>query len=184
MFQKLKALFNSKVQSAHDKKDYIDLLDKFIVRLSYKKVIEIKQKHTKGILTPQELKRGLTFEKVILTENDKLLIRQSDYSPIEYILYILKEQQYYEEIVLIGMMFLVGDRNEVGLYRPGLDPTTLSFRRILFFFCIGLIETDNKELCKVYIELLQQFVILKPNEDNPPQELIDKIGFRAHSKFR
>ena len=189
IIQFFKNLFGRKDKSQEEIKPLrskilnLELLDKFIKSLCYQKIKQLEKSHSKQTLTKSELKRGLIFEKFNLTPAEKVAILSDDYSCIEDRLKILCDNEYYEEIEMMCTIFLVGRRNADFLFRKELDITQIPFKGIIYFFCVALLNTGKKVICQTYIELLQKLVIAYPHENNPPQDLIDKIGFRAHSNF-
>lgn len=158
-------------------------LDRLLLSLSKAKVKKIIELDKEGKLTKEILNKSLPFQKLPLTDTEKELLLIDDYSPIEERLFILKELECYKEIILIGTLFIRGSKDSTKLYQKGLEIDEPSFANILYFYCVALLLTKEKELCKSYIDLLQKIVIAYPKPNNPPQDLIDKIGFQAHSSL-
>ena len=94
---------------------------------------------------------------------------------------VLNKQDFFNESIMIIMMFLEDKSDENALYDSNLKIENESFRRILYFLCMALHQTRQFVLCQPYIDLLQKLVIVFPSDNNPPRDLMDRIGYQVYS---
>jgi hypothetical protein len=184
----LKSLFTKKSTPQISFEDFEALLEKkvsdleiLLFAIAKDKATEALDLHKAGKLTPEMHSKALFFKDIVLAQTEKEALLMQEYNPIEERFIKLKEIECYEEIVLIGTLFISGNRNTKDLYQKGtLFINDRSFANILYIYCFALLMTDNKVLCQPYVELLEKILIANPRITEPTKDSISRLRSLAH----
>lgn len=158
----------------------VDRISNFSNTLSLKKAEELKSKHLSGTLIKKDFDRLIIFKDLPIEEQEKKELVIDNYISIESRLAVLNKADFFDESIMIAMLFLQDNSDENALYDSNLKIEKDSFRRILYFLCMALHQTKQFTLCQPHIDLLQKLVIVFPSENNPPQDLMDRIGYQVY----
>ena len=158
----------------------VDSIENLLRALSLEKVKELQAKHLANTLTKADVERVVVFKDLPLEKDEIQELLIDNYMPIESRFAVLNKQDFFSESIMITMVFLVDKTDDKTLYDSHLKIEKVSFRRILYFLCMALHQTNQFTLCQPYIDLLQKLVIVFPSENNPPQDLMDRIGYQVY----
>ena len=161
----------------------IERLSNFLSTLSLNKVKELKAKHLAGTLTKSDVERVIVFKDLPLDEEEKQELLTDNYMSIESRVAVLNKKDFFDESIMITILFLEDKTDDKTLYDSNLKIEKESLRRILYFLCMALHQTKQFTLCQPYIDLLQKLVIVFPSENNPPKDLMDRIGYQVYSNL-
>lgn len=189
MLKLLKSLFAKKSTPQTSLHDFEAILEKkfsdleiLLFAIAKDKAKEALDLHKAGKLTPELHSKALFFKDIILAKAEKEALLMQEYDPIEERFIKLKEIECYEEIVLIGTLFISGNQDTKDLYQKGtLFIHKRSFVNILYIYCIALLMTDNKVLCQPYVELLEKILIANPRITEPTKDSVNRLRSQAHS---
>jgi len=169
-------LFNKKQGSSK----YIEL-NNLLKTLSLNKVKELTEKIRSGNFNKADADRSLIFKDLPLDEQELKELDNQIYLSIESRLAVLNKNKFFDESIMIGILFLTDKNDTKGLYDSSLRINDLSFLTILFLTCISLHHTRNYSLCQPYIELLQKLIIAYPSHaDYFPEEVIQQIAMDCY----
>jgi hypothetical protein len=156
-------------------------LNNLLISLSLNKVKELTAKINSRNFNKSEADRSIIFEGLPLDAEELQELNRHDYRSIESRLAILNKYQFFDESVMIGILFLTDLNDKRRLYDASLKINDLSFLTILFLTCISLHYTRNYSLCQPYIELLQKLIIAYPNHGSCfPEDIIERIAMDCY----
>ena len=161
----------------------VERINNFLKTLSLDKVKQVASKHKNGTLTIVELERLVIFKDLPLEKKEKEELLIDNYTSIESRLAGLQKGNFFNEVIMIGVLFLQDEKDDNALYDSKLKIEKDSFKRILYFLCVALYDTRQFILCQPYIDLMQKLVIAFPSDVNPPQGVLDKIGYQVYSNL-
>lgn len=157
----------------------VERLSNFFDTLSRKKAEEVKSKHLAGTLTKGELNRLMTFKDLPIDEQEKKELLKDDYISIESRVAVLNKEGFFDECIMIAILFLQDKKDDKALYDSTLKIETKSSKQILFYLCLALNNTKQFLLCQTYIDLLKKLIIAFPSVLDPPIDVLHKISYQA-----
>lgn len=146
--------------------------------LSLNKVQEITAKLKSGRLGKEEGERAMIFQSLPISQTDLESLNQHKYESIEKRLEMLNRNNYYDESVMIGILFLTDENDQTSVYDKALKIGNRSFLAVLYQTCIALHHQRIFSLCEPYIDLLEKLLIAYPEHAAYfSKDIIEKISF-------
>ena len=145
-----------------ENKSLIKILEfeKLFETFSIKKAEEVLTIILNG--SKEDANRFLVFSGINLTTSDKGKLIQKDYSPICSRIDELYAYEHYNEVILIGILFLKDDEDTMALYDKSLNIKDKYFMLIVYCLCEAILKEKMYDLCQPYVVLLLKLTVIYP----------------------
>jgi hypothetical protein len=146
--------------------------------LKAKRMKEITGARKDGKFTTEDAIWAMRFGSLPMDEFAISQLNLDRYEPIQSRLEMLNKYHFYEDTIMIGILFLLDEKDNRNLYDLNLKRNSQSFLSILYQTCIALHQTRNFNLCAPYIDLLEKLLIAYPHQTQAFKvENIEKISW-------
>jgi hypothetical protein len=146
-----------------------------------KRMKEIAVARKDGKFTTEDAIWIMRFGRLPMNEFTITQLKADCYEPIQSRLEWLNKHNYFEDTTMIGILFLMDEKDNRNLYDSKLKRDSQSFLSILYQTCIALYQTSNFNLCAPYIDLLEKLVVAYPTQAYIfPQNVIESISWECY----
>ena len=143
-----------------------------------KRMKEITGARKDGKFTTEDAMWALRLGSLPMVELEMLQLNLDKYEPIQSRLVMLNKCHFYEDTIMIGILFLMDEKDSKNLYDLNLKRNSQSFLGILYQTCIALHHQRIFSLCEPYIDLLEKLLIAYPEHGTYfSEDIIEKISF-------
>lgn len=146
-----------------------------------KRMKEITGARKDGKFTTEDAIWVMRFGSLPMNELEMSQLNLDEYEPIQSRLVMLNKCHFYEDTIMIGILFLMDVKDSNNLYDLKLKRNSQSFLGILYQTCIALYQTRKFNLCAPYIDLLEKLLVAYPAHAYIfPPNVIESISWECY----